>query len=119
MIKPLIIILLLDQVYFALISKIIHKQMKDIQGTKMKVKYLPAIISYSFLLIGLKYFIMDKNETISKAFLLGTVIYGVFDSTNLAIINKWTYKFSIIDTLWGGTLFAFTTFLTRLIEKKI
>ena len=31
--------------------------------------------------------------------------------TNYALLDKWNIKTGVIDTLWGGVLFALTTFL--------
>ena len=48
------------------------------------------------------------------AFLLGIVIYGVYESTNYAILKNWNIKAVALDTLWGGILFALTTKVTYL-----
>ncbi len=63
--------------------------------------------------MGLNYFIIKPKRSISDAFLLGLVIYGVYETTNWAIFNKWSVKSVIIDTLWGGILFASTAFIVR------
>ena len=36
----------------------------------------------------------------------------VYETTNKAIFNKWTWSTVLIDGLWGGILFGLTTFLT-------
>jgi uncharacterized membrane protein len=43
------------------------------------------------------------------AFILGIVIYGVYETTNYAIFDKWNIQALTLDTLWGGILFAITT----------
>ena len=42
--------------------------------------------------------------------LLGFIIYGVFDATNLALFKKWDIRLAISDAIWGGVLFALTTY---------
>lgn len=79
-----------------------------IQRVVMKVKVLPVLVCYAFLIFGLNYFILSKRRSILEAFLLGLVIYGVYDSTNLAIFKKWDTKMALMDGLWGGILFALT-----------
>lgn len=37
------------------------------------------------------------------------MVYGVYETTNYSIINKWEMTAVIMDTLWGGVLFAATT----------
>ena len=73
----------------------------------------PAAICYLLLIISVNYFILhDTKRGYLDAFILGFVIYGVFDSTNQAIIKKWNPYLSIIDTIWGGILMTLTTFIT-------
>lgn len=38
--------------------------------------------------------------------LLGLVVYGVYDLTNLAILKGWTVTVSVVDVLWGIVLTA-------------
>jgi uncharacterized membrane protein len=44
--------------------------------------------------------------------MLGMVIYGVYETTTYAILQKWRLETVVKDTLWGGILFYLTTFLT-------
>jgi uncharacterized membrane protein len=61
--------------------------------------------------VVITYPIIKPNKSIIEAFLLGLVIYGVYETTNYALLEKWSLKTVIIDTLWGGILFALTTFI--------
>ena len=69
------------------------------------------------MIFGLNYFIIRKNESITDAFVLGILVYGVFETTNGAIFKTWNVKTSLIDTLWGGFLFATVTYLTKKITR--
>ena len=107
-----IILILIDSSYLYLISNLFQEQIIKIQNNKIKFKFIGAIICYLFLVFGLYYFIIKNNKSPFDAFLLGLIIYGVYDSTNYATLINWPAKFAIIDTLWGGTLFALTTFIS-------
>jgi len=115
MIKQIIIsglvLLALDAAYISLILKEYNKQILDIQGSPMTVKLLGGIICYVLLIFGVNYFIIRHKKSPGEAFLLGLLIYGVFDSTNYALISKWNGGLAIVDSLWGGVLFALTTWL--------
>ena len=50
------------------------------------------------------------------AFILGVVIYGVYETTNYALFDKWSLKAVILDTIWGGSLFALTTMILQRIR---
>ena len=65
-----------------------------------------------FLILGLNYFIIKPRRSVQDAFLLGLVIYGVYETTNWALFSNWSVISVIIDTLWGGILFAITTYVT-------
>jgi uncharacterized membrane protein len=117
LIIAIISMLLLDAIYIYLTSTLYNNQLRAIQGSDLKLKILPALLVYVFLLGGLYYFILVPKRPIIDAFLLGLVIYAVFDLTNLAILDKWSYKIVIMDSLWGASLFAMTTFITYKLSK--
>ena len=104
--------LLLDVIYLTTFRNWYNNQIRSVQGSDVKMKIVPAILVYILLVFGLNYFILSEKRPILDAFLLGLVIYGVFDLTNMAIFDKWNIKSVILDTLLGGVLFALTTFIT-------
>lgn len=106
-----VILLSLDFIYLNLTKSVFQTQVFKIQHGVMNVKLIPAILCYFFLVIGLNYFILQPHRTILEAFLLGFIIYGVFDSTNLAIFKNYEWNVAIMDTVWGGILFALTTWI--------
>jgi uncharacterized membrane protein len=71
-----------------------------------------AILCYFFLVFGLYYFIIKDRRPIIDAFLLGLVIYMVYETTNKAIFKNWTWLTVLLDGVWGGVLFATTTYIT-------
>jgi len=104
------ILLALDFIYLNLVKSQYETQIVAIQRVVMKVKIIPAIICYILLIVALNYFILRTHRPILEAFLLGFLIYGVFDATNLAIFKKWDIRLAISDSIWGGVLFALTTY---------
>ena len=111
-----IVFVFIDSIYLNLASNYFSNQIKLIQGSSIKMNYLAAIICYIFLIFGINYFIIKPNRSVQDAFLLGIVIYGVFETTNMALFSKWSWLTVLIDTLWGGILFALTTFIIKLIR---
>jgi uncharacterized membrane protein len=81
------------------------------------MNFLAAILCYIFLIIGLNYFIIRPRRSIQDAFLLGLVIYAVFETTNKTLFSNWSWITVIIDSLWGGILFAVTTYLVDKLRK--
>jgi len=114
-----VIFILLDSIYLSLMREYFDNQIKIIQGTTINFKLYPAIICYLSLVFGLYYFIIMNNKSIFDAFILGIVIYSVYETTNLALFNKWRNQTAIIDTLWGGILYSLTTLIIySLFSKK-
>ena len=110
--------LVLDFLYLNFIKDYFFNQIKVIQKETIKINFIAIIICYILLITGINYFIINQNRSVSDAFLLGLVIYGVFETTNKALFNKWSWTTVIIDTLWGGILFALTTYLIKLLSIK-
>ena len=110
-----IIFVTLDFFYLNLIKDFFGNQVQSVQGTPLKINYLGAVICYIFLIFGLNYFIIKPNRSIQDAFLFGLIIYSVFETTNLALFSKWSWLTVIIDSLWGGILFALTTGIIKYI----
>jgi uncharacterized membrane protein len=106
-----ILLVVIDFIYLNIIRSYFENQVKIVQGTPLKVNFLGLILCYIFLIFGLNYFIIKSKRTAYDAFLLGILIYGVFETTNYALFNKWSIFTVILDTLWGGSLFAIVTFI--------
>ena len=114
-----IIILLLDYIYLSLIKNYFNHQIKAVQGSPLKVNYLGVVLSYLFIIFGINYFIIKEGKGVFDAFLLGLVIYMVYDATNLALLKDWRFSTLIIDGIWGGILFAITTYIVYKLKKYI
>lgn len=124
-----VIILALDAVFLYLAKDIFARQVMLVQGTAMKVNIPSAAICYLLIVVGLYYFVLRHiivpNATsaaaavqtmrlsygIKAAFFLGILVYGVYETTTLAILRNWSPMTAIIDTTWGGTLFAISAYL--------
>ena len=83
----------------------------------MEVNFLGAAICYIILIFGLNYFIIEPKKGVYDAFFLGILIYGVYETTNYSLFKNWSILTVLIDTLWGGVLFAATTFLVQQLRK--
>ncbi len=114
-----IIFISIDFIYLNIMKDYFDNQIKNIQGTKIEMNFLGAALCYIFLIYGLNYFIIKPRKSVSEAFLLGLVIYGVFETTNYALFKNWSIITVILDTLWGGLLFASTTYIVNLLRSVV
>ena len=124
-----VIILALDAVFLTLFKEFFARQVMLVQGTAMKVNIPSAAVCYVLMVVGLYYFIlrhiivpnatsaaasvqtMRIGEGIKAAFFLGILVYGVYETTTLAILSNWSPVTALVDTTWGGTLFALSTYI--------
>ena len=123
-----VIVLALDAVFLTLSKSLFERQVMLVQGTAMKVNIPSAAVCYFLIVVGLYYFVlrhiiipnatnaaasiqtMRLEDGIKTAFFLGILVYGVYETTTLAILSNWSPVTAMIDTAWGGTLFALSTY---------
>jgi len=112
-----IIFVAIDFIYINLIKNYFKNQIEKVQNSPMKVNLFAAMLCYIFLIFALNYFIIQPKRSVNDAFFLGILIYGVYETTNYALFTKWSFLTVVIDTLWGGILFALTAFIISKIRK--
>ena len=111
-------------IYFYM-GKTFSKMIGKIQnGEPMIPKIFPAILAFLVLAFGIYYFIIEKVrdnniliDSLKYGFVFGFVVYAVYDFTNLATLNNYSIKVTIIDILWGSTLAFLVTVLTKFTIK--
>lgn len=113
-----IILLVLDFIYISFFYKFFQSQIIRVQHTAFHIKPLSAILCYLILIFGLYYFIIKDKRPVLDAFILGILVYGVYETTNYAILKNWKIEAVVLDTLWGGLLFSGTTFLVYKLTGK-
>jgi uncharacterized membrane protein len=113
-----ILLIVIDGIYLYHIKNYFRRQIEDIQQTPLHINILSTVGVYVLLVVGLNYFILQPKKSVKDAFLLGIVIYGVYEFTNSALFTKWKILTVLMDTLWGGCLLAITTRLMKKILIK-
>jgi uncharacterized membrane protein len=110
----LLVLLVLDGVYLystRAFSKDMIRRMQGDEKTPMRIAGI--VFTYACIAALLYGVILRENRSVTEAFLLGFFTYGIYDGTNYAIFKNYPLSFAIMDTLWGGTLFALTTWIVR------
>jgi uncharacterized membrane protein len=97
----------------------------DIQGSKIKLNFIGGLIAYICIIISFFMFVFplvhyeyNKNKKQSLFLLslkyggiLGLVIYGIFNGTNIAIFTNYNYIIGLKDTLWGIFNYSIITYI--------
>lgn len=113
-----VILLLLDAMYLFFIRHYFNDQIQRVQGSDIKLNYYGMVMCYLTLILGFNYFIIRDMKSSLDAFLLGILIYGVYETTNLSILQNWSMKTVVIDTLWGGIVLSSTTAIVYALQTK-
>ena len=107
-----ILMILLDFIFLWNMSPTFTRTVQQIQGSPFQLYFRGVLPCYLLLLFALNYFILFPHKPVFDAFLLGVCIYGVYETTNYSTLKDWPLRMVVIDTLWGGTLFALVTWMT-------
>ena len=109
-----IVFVVLDVAFLYLLQPLYRKQIQDVQnGKPLTIDRVAAVLCYLILVFSLFYFVILPNRSPMYAFLLGLLFYAVYELTNKSILRKWRWETVVIDTLWGGVLFAVTTWVVN------
>jgi uncharacterized membrane protein len=103
------------QAQFARINKQ-DSMSESVNQTQPRV-WLSGMFAYLLLALGIYWFVVrPETESVNqtnqvdylnialKGGLLGLVVYGVYNGTNMATINEWGTKEFFADTIWGTFL---------------
>ena len=112
-----IILVILDSIYLNVAKNYFNKQINLVQGSNIDLNLTATILCYIFIIIGFNYFVIYKKLSSAEAGLLGLIIYGVYELTNMALFKKWQWSSVLMDTAWGGVLFFLTSVIVRMFFK--
>lgn len=121
------VILVLDLVWLGLIMRDFYsRELGDLarrSGEAFAPRWGPAIGVYLLIPAGLVLFVrplLGESATLWQAFgwgaAFGLVMYGVYDLTNLAVLEKWTLRITLADIAWGAVLCGTTAVIMRLAD---
>ncbi|MDH4466430.1 MAG: DUF2177 family protein [Bacteriovoracaceae bacterium] len=95
-------------------SKLSHILRLNSDGS-INAQIFPALFVYLFFALGIQVFV-DK---MSQGALLGLVIYGVYDFTNVSLFQGWTWDIAAVDIGWGIFLLTcMSAFYLKVLRKK-
>ena len=94
---------LLEFVWISSMRAFYNRSFRRIQSDwSGKYKIIPAVLAY-IVLWGVIYILLlrDVKTPIINAIALGLGIYGVYNLTNMATLDRYSWPVALIDTTWG------------------
>ena len=101
-----VLLVLFDLPWLMVSGPYVMDMVQRIQGSPLRLAYLPAVVVY----VAMAYLLL-QTKTPLEAFYVGAAAYAVYDFTNLATLKNYDFSFAVVDTLWGGILFALVRFV--------
>lgn len=105
-----LVFFIIDLIWLGLIAKNLYKnQIGHLMSDQPN--WIAAIVFYLIFIFGLIYFViapaLDSGEWTKALFnglIFGFITYSTYDLTNLATLQNWPIKITIIDLIWGTSL---------------
>ena len=89
-------------------------------GGALAPRWIAAVIVYLLIPAGIMLFVRPRvaaTDTVLVALLWGAlyglVVYGVYDFTNRATLEKWSLQLALADVAWGCVLCGTTAALSH------
>lgn len=122
------IFLFIDLLWLGIVMKGFYSQelgeLARRQGTALAPRWGAAVLVYLLIPGGLVLFVrplLGVNATTWQAIgwgaLYGLILYGVYDLTNLAVLEKWTVRMTLADIVWGCILCGTMSAIMRLVQN--
>ena len=122
------IVLVIDLLWLGVVMKGFYAQeigeLMRRKGTALAPRWGAASLVYLLIPAGIVLFVrplLGEPTAMWQAFawgaVFGLVLYGVYDLTNLAVLEKWTLRLTLADIAWGGVLCGTTGALMQFVER--
>lgn len=97
-----------DAIWLTLRADYHNALFAGVQGSPIKMRFLPAIGVYLLLPIIVYFSAVkdapDLRTAIYRGLITGALLYGFYDLTNYATLKGWTLGMTVSDTAWGATV---------------
>ncbi len=104
------VFIVIDLIWLGFIAKNLYQEHIGFIMSK-KPNWVAAIVFYLIFIFGLVYFVINPaldsgsfSEALLRGMLFGFITYSTYDLTNLATLEGWPVKITIIDLIWGTSL---------------
>jgi uncharacterized membrane protein len=131
-----IILLVLDAGYIYTIKNGYLNMVQNIQGGRsVKLSIYGAVMSYIFVVAGLAFYVLPYADKMMKVYedgtsimtklyiavtvgaFFGLIVYGVYNTTNMALFKEFSLQFALFDIVWGAFLYYISTFVYLLLRS--
>ncbi len=106
----LLVVGVLDALWLGVLARDFYRrELGDLMASS--VRLLPAVVFYvgypaGVVALALSPLPDSLGSAVAKSALLGLVVYGVYDMTNMATLRRWSWQLAATDMAWGTLVTA-------------
>lgn len=119
------VFIVIDLIWLGFIAKNLYQEHIGFIMSK-KPNWVAAIVFYLIFIFGLVYFVINPAlesgsfvEALLRGMLFGFITYSTYDLTNLATLEGWPIKITIIDLIWGTSLGGLVSSISFLLAQYL
>lgn len=97
-----------------------------VRGTTIIPVYWAAAIVYLLLPLGIVLFALPRVDpeqcavsSLAWGAFFGLIVYGVYDMTNMATLERWPVRMVVVDICWGCFLCGVTNWFAALASQRL
>lgn len=117
------VFIVVDLIWLGFIAKDLYRENIGFIMSK-KPNWAAALVFYFIFIFGLVYFVINPAlesgefmDALLRGLLFGFITYSTYDLTNLATLEGWPIKITIIDLIWGTSLGGLVSTISFLISQ--
>lgn len=91
-----------------------------IENGEFKILFIPALLTYLIMALIVTLFVLPRISPETSwlpvfgwGALMGFLVFGVFDLTNLAILKNYPVRFCLADMAWGTLVFGLVSLIAN------
>ena len=115
-----VVLLLLDGLWIGVIAKQLYMSQIGsflrVENGNIMPNFFAAAVVYAALIAGILIFVIPKSgdnvwAALGWGALFGLICYGIYDFTNISVMNKWPVLICFVDVVWGSVLCGITSLI--------
>ena len=126
----LVLLLVIDITWLVSNGRMYRQLISNIQGSSLKINLGATLLAYAtifltfivFAIPGARHDMKDGMSafmaSMKNGLFLGLCIYAIYNFTNISIFKDYSWTTGVVDTVWGGILYATVTCITISSIKK-
>lgn len=106
------VFILMDALWLRVIARSLYKNQMGAL-LRSQPNWWMAACAYLLMVAGFVWFVFPQvqmtrsiMQVLQCGARFGVILYGVYECTNYAILAEWPLRLVVIDTIWGGLLYA-------------